>query len=345
MWWKHSLLCVGMLLLAIGCSQPASDSTDEAAQTSTTQAAPKKPHSKRSRTSEPLVNSSPQECFERMTEAADSNDVITLLECFAQEDRNRQVGMLAYHVERFIVFQTEQKDQALALLTKYRLEKTDIMGMMQIYDSPGGQGAAKAVEVVGSQIQDQKAFLEEATELINSRIDGKQNDADKTPSTAKLSGVQIEGDHAEGTLTNAEFPEPQPIYFVKENGSWVVTANPPETKDETEPNEDRPAADPNAGAAMPDQDHATRLTSVQVEQRVRAMIAEERRSFAEERKIANDPYELDIDVENSEEGYSVFVVFGSGRNQAGELIGTYPGGHALYELDGSGKLIKKIPGA
>ena len=170
MWWKHSLLCVGMLLLAIGCSQPASDSTDEAAQTSTTQAAPKKPHAKRSRTSEPLVNSSPQECFERMTEAADSNDVITLLECFAQEDRNRQVGMLAYHVERFIVFQTEEKDQALALLTKYHLEKTDIMGMMQIYDSPGGQGAAKAVEVVGSQIQDQNIQIWPDSPLHHNQI-------------------------------------------------------------------------------------------------------------------------------------------------------------------------------
>ncbi len=337
MWCKHCLEWVALLLMAMGCSQPVSDSTGESAEASTTEAAPKKPKPKRSRTAEPLVNNSPQECFDRMTEAADSRDVITLFECFAQEDRNRQVGMLAYHVERFIVFQTKESEKALALLTKYHLEKTDIMGLMQVYDSPGGQGAAKAVELVGSQIEDPKTFLEEATELINSRVDDKQGEADKSPSTAKLSDVKINGDHAEGTLTNNEFPEPQPIYFVKENGSWVITANAPETEERGGPGFDRKAA---PTAENPDQ-----VTNEQIIQKVRAIVADQRRAFADEKKLADQPYDMDIDVEKTDEGFSVFVIYGTGRNAEGELTGTYPGGHAIYKLDPSGNLVSTIPGA
>ncbi|PQO40696.1 hypothetical protein C5Y97_05615 [Blastopirellula marina] len=226
---KFSLIVAATLALA-GCSSSNDDRAksenggEEVASEVKGERKPRKP----TIPSGPIVNASPQECFERMIAATEVKDVVTLLACFATEDRNRNVGMVAFQVERLVFFQTDQKDQALALLTKYHLEKTDIMGMMQIFDSPGGQGAAKAVEIVGSQVKDQTAFMQEAADLLNPDLKDESEVAAKQPQTTKLADVKVEGDFAEGTLKNKELDRDEPIYFVKENGSWVVTANPPE---------------------------------------------------------------------------------------------------------------------
>lgn len=230
---KISLIVV-VALSFVGCSTSdddtakAENATEEVALKEKGDEKPGKPACP----SGPIVNSSPQECFDRMIAATEVRDVVTLLACFATEDRNRNVGMVAYQVQRLVMFQTDQKEQALALLTKHHLEKTDIVGMMQVFDSPGGQGAAKAVEIVGSQVKDQIAFMQEATDLLNPESEDASGAAANQPPKTELTGLKVEGDYAEGALKNETLDRDEPIYFVKENGSWVVTANPPETQAE-----------------------------------------------------------------------------------------------------------------
>ena len=123
-------------------------------------------------------------------------------------------------------FQTEKRDAASALLKKNGLEKTDIMGLVQIYDSPGGKGVAKAVELVGAEIKDQPQFMQEASALLKSSDDDSSpNEVAAKPSPV-LCDVRVDGDRATGTLQLPDSEESTPVFFKKENGSWVITSEP-----------------------------------------------------------------------------------------------------------------------
>src|SRR5687767_10504661 len=54
--------------------------------------------------------------------------------------------------------------------------------------------------------------------------------------------------------------------------------------------------------------------------------------------------EADLSVMTEGETVSVFVMYGSGRTDGGQLLGTRPGGHMKYVLTRSGKTIDIIPG-
>lgn len=173
-----------------------------------------------------LVHSTPEECYSAMLRAAEIEDFETIFSCFALADRNQQVGWVAYQVEREVFFQTDKRDAALALLQKSALDKTDIMGLMQIYDSPGGKGVAKAVELVGATIKDQPDFMKEASVLLKEEPGGSNPTGPREELIPVLSGVVIKNDRASGTLQIPDSDESTPIFFIKENGSWVITSEP-----------------------------------------------------------------------------------------------------------------------
>ena len=181
---------------------------------------------------ETYVHTTPQECYWTMVKAAETEDFETLLSCFSVTDRNQQVGWVAYHVEREVFFQTEKRDAATALLKKYGLDKMDIMGLMQIYDSPGGKGVAKAVELVGKRVKDQPRFMTEASALLKPRTDDSSPDDPTRKQTPVLSDVAIDGDRASATSQLPGSDESAPVFFKKENGSWVMTSEP--TKKESQ---------------------------------------------------------------------------------------------------------------
>lgn len=64
------------------------------------------------------------------------------LHCLAEKDRNALLGSLAYQVERLVFFRTPKRDVAAELLKQHGLEGLDIMGGLQVADSPGGAGTA-----------------------------------------------------------------------------------------------------------------------------------------------------------------------------------------------------------
>ncbi|MFN7292446.1 MAG: hypothetical protein ACK5T6_17815, partial [Pirellula sp.] len=128
-----------------------------------------------------------------------------------------------------VFFQTEQKDAALALLKKNGLGDTDIMGLMQIYDSPGGKGVAKAVELVGSRIKEPVLFAKDATELLKQKPDANDPKPKEQP-TPTLREVVIDGDCASARLSGIADSQSASIYFKKEDGSWRITSTPPTDK-------------------------------------------------------------------------------------------------------------------
>ena len=165
-----------------------------------------------------------------MVKAMKAGDVATQLNCLATADRHQTLGWLAYQLEwRAYVEGDPKQDAALALLKKKGLYKKDIMGLMQVYDSPGGKGVAKAVELVGSEIKDQALFAKEAAGLL--MPDQERNAAEMSePSESKLLAVRIDGDVASAELAVPQRTERLTVYFRKEDGSWRITGTPPEDK-------------------------------------------------------------------------------------------------------------------
>jgi|GEM_PF-5946953 len=54
---------------------------------------------------------------------------------------------------------------------------------------------------------------------------------------------------------------------------------------------------------------------------------------------------FDCKASESPDGFSVFVILGSNRDDSGRLEGTFPGGHCLYRLSKDGRVTEVIRGA
>lgn len=174
------------------------------------------------------VYKTPEACFEAMIQAKENEDMVALLTTFTADEQNIQVGNLAYHVEREIFFQTPKSEAAQQLLNKNGLEDADIMGSMQISDSPGGKGAGFALKLAGEAIKDKPQFMKEAIELLNPKAEKpdakKKAEKAKGESKATLSEVTIEDDRAVGKMQTPGVKDAYAIFFKKENGSWGITS-------------------------------------------------------------------------------------------------------------------------
>lgn len=166
----------------------------------------------------------PESCWAAMTKARETEDPVATLHCLAAEDRDAFVGRLAYEVERvsFMWPPEEGGEAAERLLQRHGLVDTDIMGALQIADSPGGGGIGPVFEAAGNLIRNQPAFAAAAAELLKSVHPEETSGTDGVVPT--LSNVTVEDNYALGTLDVDGLEEPVPVAFIRENGSWRITS-------------------------------------------------------------------------------------------------------------------------
>ena len=81
------------------------------------------------------------------------------------------------------------------------------------------------MERVGAEIKNQPQFMAEATKLLNSD-DTKEKSSTASQPSPVLSNVKITGNHASGTATYPANQKASPIYFIKENDSWLLSSKP-----------------------------------------------------------------------------------------------------------------------
>jgi hypothetical protein len=180
--------------------------------------------------------STPESCWESLEFATAKHDTVGILKCLATEDRLISLGGLAYEVESLIVFRTPSEQKALALLKRHGIDGLDIMGALQIEDSPGGSGADAVFTGVGQKIKNPFAFAKEATELIGAEAEPHESQF-PTRSALTLSKVIVSGQTATGMVSSADSEDTSPVdfavdfavHFVLEDGTWKITNYPKST--------------------------------------------------------------------------------------------------------------------
>jgi len=176
--------------------------------------------------------STPESCWESLEFATAKQDTVGTLKCLATEDRLISLGRLAYEVESCIFFRTPSEQKALALLKRHRIDGLDIMGALQLADSPGGAGADSVFTGVGQKIKNPFAFAKEATELIAAEGDPHESQF-LTRSSLTLSNVIVSGQTATGMVSSGDSEDTGPVYFavhfVLEDGTWKITNYPKST--------------------------------------------------------------------------------------------------------------------
>lgn len=175
--------------------------------------------------------STPEQCYNALIKARKSKDAVAALACFADADRNQQVGTIAYLVYMHSFTDAKNKDAAVALLKANSLQ-IDMMGVLQLYDSPSGEGAAKAFERFGARVEHHARFTKKAIELLKTtpkrKTAPKEEEEPRTQVLPELKNVEVNGTTATGSLVVSESQKPIPIYFKKEEGSWRITSQAPE---------------------------------------------------------------------------------------------------------------------
>ncbi len=110
--------------------------------------------------------------------------------------------------------------EALDLMKKHQLDDLDIMGMLQVADSPGGDGPESVLRTVGNTIVDPRSFILDAREILGAR---------SSPLSAPSGEVVIlktEGDRAVGQI-HENTQGNLTIHFERDAAGWRL-ALPPE---------------------------------------------------------------------------------------------------------------------
>jgi hypothetical protein len=157
------------------------------------------------------------------------------IQCMSEALNNYLTGMIALQLQRSMFTDEEYKTETAAVekvLIKHGYKDKDIMGYLQLVDSPIPGGAVPGFMQIGDVVKDKPTFFkdaEAALKAIEVKSAGKQGKKlvdDPKPQAAdlpKLKEVKITGDTAIGTFEDKEKNE-QPVHFVKEQGSWKLAA-------------------------------------------------------------------------------------------------------------------------
>lgn len=175
-----------------------------------------------------IVNASPQECYDRLTEAMKTRDLYTMFGCYVREERDALAGTYAYLVERHIRLHTDKEELAVQLLRKHGLDKMNIASVVGPLDDPASEERMRLTASIGRKIKDQWQFMQEVTTLFKRTEPGAQSRPNPSDTFTKsvLSDIRINGNRASGTLANPVSKTRTILYFVRENGSWVTTTTP-----------------------------------------------------------------------------------------------------------------------
>lgn len=168
--------------------------------------------------------SRPEECWEYLLAAKASGDRFAMIQCVATKDRFAHLGSLAYEIERLIMFNTPMKQSAIGLLSDHGLSGVDIIGALQVADSPGGKGAGNIFPDVGRMITEPTIFAKKATDLLASVPMPPNESVAPIPATNIVS-MEIQGDKATAEITIEGIGQSQTVQFMREDGSWRITSD------------------------------------------------------------------------------------------------------------------------
>lgn len=170
----------------------------------------------------------PEECFKAFQAADKDEDWRARWNCCTTANANIQVGNMAFQVEQIQIFREADRKSATTLLEKHNLGDIDIMGALQIADSPNGGGVERALNRVGAKVDQKAEFAKAASALIKqaAKAAGKDAEAAENPtriSDLKLGKVSISGDTASGQLQNDQGENVRKVSFRRIEGSWLLS--------------------------------------------------------------------------------------------------------------------------
>jgi len=221
------LLLAGDPLMGFVCAQPGKP-IEEVAKP----AAPKA-----------VVFATPEECFAAFQKSAVANSKEAQLACMSTALSNYLTGVMALQLQRSMFTDEAFKAESAAVekvLIKHGYKDKDIMGYLQVVDSPRPGGAIPGFMQIGDVVKDKLSFFNEAEaalKAIQKKAAAGDDDApaadkpavkppadekDKpVPPQPKLADLRVT-DSTASANTVAEDGSKQPIYFVKEQGSWKI---------------------------------------------------------------------------------------------------------------------------
>ncbi len=167
-----------------------------------------------------IIYKTPQECFSAWQRASEANDLAATFGCMAQWDRNQRVGWLAYYLDREILYARPNADQAKALLEKYDIKPGNVMSYVHLAPQLALEDLAKLVTEIGGKINHPSEFFVEASKLVTVTVLQGQS----PPEEMTLTKIDIQGTTATGAVKLAGSKTNDPIYFVRESGSWLVSS-------------------------------------------------------------------------------------------------------------------------
>jgi len=194
----------------------------------------------------PAVYKTPQQVFDAFIPALNKRDTKTFVGCLAPEALKRMAGDHARRgVEKRLFAQTGGKDGGAneKLMQRWK-------GVFDVLDKHGLTAKAtgkikdddeqKARAALAALIKDHAAFLVDYQAALDKQEGSKPKEAEVK---AKLSGVEIDGDRAKGTvtITNKDVEEKQTFAFVKVGDSWKLDPFNTPVKDKDK--KDSPAKD------------------------------------------------------------------------------------------------------
>lgn len=182
-----------------------------------------------------VVFATPDECFVAMQNAGISGSKADQLACMSEALSNYLTGMIALQLQRSKFTDEEFQAESAAVdkvLVKHGYKDKDIMGYLQVVDSPVPGGAVPGFMQIGDVVKDKTTFFTEAEaalkaiEVKSAQQQGKKLVDDPKPDLAdqpKLKDVKITGDTAVGSIDDKQGTA-EPVHFVKEKGSWKIAA-------------------------------------------------------------------------------------------------------------------------
>jgi DNA-directed RNA polymerase subunit RPC12/RpoP len=175
----------------------------------------------------------PEACFAAYQKAIAADDAAATLECLSEEMVRMAAAQIAVELQRSAFMDPSAPPAANELLKQHQLDDLDIMGMLQIADSPSSEGPSSVFRTVGASIAEPEKFVIEASKIVG------RNGVPKPPMEGSVVILKIEGDHAVGQLNVGELGV-MPIHFARDGAGWKLSL-PPEIEELSRPERSLPS--------------------------------------------------------------------------------------------------------
>lgn len=170
----------------------------------------------------------PEEVFDAAKTARSNKDIDALMACYTKEGFDYEVGAAAMGIAGGSEFMPEpMKSRCSAAVAKYKIPPLESMQKQVTAAMFDPSLMPRVYQDFGEKIISKKEVLYEAllvTEELKSKIPKEAN----IRMEYLLLNVTVMGDKAEGRykLSEQQDKEANPIYFVKQNNSWMIDGYP-----------------------------------------------------------------------------------------------------------------------